>query len=205
MTKRRVYNTTSRKIQANQTKARVLFSAKKLFDAKGFDSVTIDEIAQEAGVSSPTVYSLFQSKRGVLRAVMDDSLEKNQFEDLVQKVIAEKTLKGRLKISAQISRKLYDAEKNQMNALRGVFMLAPEFKELEREQEERRYIRQEKTFIEVANEKTLVTGLSVSKARDILWAFTGRDMYRMLVLEKKWTSDEYEKWLAETLIQLLAK
>lgn len=205
MLKKRTYNVESRKTQAKQTKARVLASAKKLFDSKGFDSVTIDEIAQTAGVSTPTVYSFFQSKRGILRAIMDEALEKDQYEELVQKVVLEKTLKGRLEIAARISRKLYDAEREQMNAFRGASVLAPEFKALEIEREERRYQRQEKTFKEVANEKSLAVGLNVTKARDILWAFTGRDIYRLLVIEKEWPSDEYEKWLAQSLIQLLAK
>jgi hypothetical protein len=51
----------------------------------------------------------------------------------------------------------------------------------------------------MAEEKSFKRGLSLSKARDILWAFTGRDLYRMLVIERGWTSDEYEKWLLELL------
>jgi len=34
-------------------------------------------------------------------------------------------------------------------------------------------------------------------------AYTGRDVYRMLVLERGWSSDEYESWLAATLIKAL--
>jgi len=37
----------------------------------------------------------------------------------------------------------------------------------------------------------------------IVWAFTGRAFYRMHVVERGWSSDEYEKWLAELLIQVL--
>jgi hypothetical protein len=55
----------------------------------------------------------------------------------------------------------------------------------------------------MANEKAFTDNLSISKVRDILWAFTGRDFYRMLVVERGWSSDEYEKWLAELLIQVL--
>lgn len=45
--------------------------------------------------------------------------------------------------------------------------------------------------------------LDSAKARDILWALTGRDMYRMLVIEQGWSSDEYEKWLTQLLINTL--
>ncbi len=52
-------------------------------------------------------------------------------------------------------------------------------------------------------EKILAKGLTLQKARDILWTLTGRDMYRMLVIERGWTSDEYEKWLAQILVKSL--
>ena len=45
--------------------------------------------------------------------------------------------------------------------------------------------------------------LGLARVRDILWMYTGRDVYRMLVLERGWSSDEYESWLAETLIKAL--
>ena len=205
MIKKRAYNTESRKIQAIETKTRVLASAKNLFITKGFDNVTMDEIAKIAGVSTPSVYSFFKSKQGVIRSIMDEALEKEKFEELVQKVTQIKTLKGRLEISAQISRRLYDAEKDQINSFRNTSVLGPEFKAIEKEREERRYQRQEKTLKEVANEESLAEGINLKKARDILWAFTGRDIYRLLVIDKEWTSEEYEKWLAHSLIKLIAK
>ena len=33
--------------------------------------------------------------------------------------------------------------------------------------------------------------------------FTGRSLYRMLVIERGWSSDDYEHWLANTLITML--
>lgn len=203
--KKRIYNTENRQIQANQTKDRILAAAKILFESKGFDSVTIEGLAQHAGVSAPTIYSIFQSKRGVLRALMDEALPPKQFEELVQKVSLEKTSKGRLEIAACMARKLYDAEREQMNAFRGASVLAPEFKALENEREERRYLRQEDTVKAMEKDKSLAPGINITKARDILWTFTGRDIYRLLVIEKGWSPDEYEKWLAQSLIQLLTK
>ena len=90
-----------------------------------------------------------------------------------------------------------------MDIFRGAAVLAPEFKELEKEKEMRRYNRQEVTIKAMVKEKSLAKGLSAIKARDILWAFTGRDMYRMFVVEQGWTSEEYEKWLAKLLISTL--
>lgn len=203
--KKRAYKSTARSTQALQTKSRILASAKKLFESEGFEYVTIEKIAQIAEVSIPTVYSLFQSKRGILLALMDEALPTDQFNDLVEMSIKEKSPVERLCISAKIARHMYDAEKAQMDIFRGAAVLAPEFKELEKEKEMRRYNRQEVTIKAMIKEKSLAKGLKSDKARDILWAFTGRDIYRMFVIEQGWTSDEYEKWLAQFLINALIK
>lgn len=201
--KKRPYKSTARDIKAAETRARILSSAKNLFELEGFECVTIEKIAQTANVSIPTVYSLFQSKRGVLKALMDDALPQNQFEALVENSIIEKSPKKRLSISAKIARQIYDAERAQMSIFRGATVLAPEFRELEKEREMRRYERQEVTITAMIKENSLMEGLEPTKARDILWALTGRDMYRMFVIEQKWTSDEYEKWLTQVLISTL--
>jgi AcrR family transcriptional regulator len=201
--KKRPYKSVTRNAHAAQTRTRILAVAKNLFESEGFEHVTIEKIAQSAGVSIPTVYSLFQSKRGVLRALMDEALPKDQFDALVEKSIQEKSPTMRLHFSAKIARQMYDAEKAQMDIFRGAVILAPEFKEFEKEREVRRYDRQAVTIKAMVEEQSLAAGLSVKKAKDILWTFTGRDLYRMLVLEQGWTSDDYEKWIAQMLVNAL--
>ncbi len=202
-TKKRPYRSTARNTQAAQTRSRIMASAKDLFESEGFELVTIEKIAHAAEVSIPTIYSLYQSKRGVLRALMDEVLPIEQFDVLVEKSVQEKSPKNRLCISAKIARQMYDAERTQMNVFRGAAVLAPEFKELEKEKEMRRYNRQEVTIKAMVKEKSLIKGLTETKARDILWAFTGRDFYRMFVVEQAWSSNDYEKWLAQLLINTL--
>lgn len=200
---KRTYNSTSRNSKAAATKTSVLTSAKKLFESEGFEDVTIEKIAHSANVSIPTIYALFQSKRGILRALMDEALPSEQFSMLVEKSIQEKCPKIRLAISAKIARQMYEGESAQMNIFRGAAVLSPEFKELEKEREMRRYNRQEVTIKAMVKEKSLANELTAKKARDILWAFTGRDLYRMFVIEQGWTLDEYESWLARSLINTL--
>jgi len=203
--KKRIYNSETRDAQAAQTRSRILESAKQLFEAEGFECVTIEKLAQESHVSMPTIYSLFKSKRGILRALMDEAFPVEQRRALVEIVEQEESAEGYLALAAKIARQMYDAERAQMDVFRGASVLAPEFKELEREREERRYKRQEKTIKAIVKSKSsfFPKNLSVVKIQDILWAFTGRDMYRMLVVERGWQSDEYEKWLAQLLIKTL--
>jgi len=48
-------------------KARLLLSALSHFAAKGYDGVQVKEVAEEAGVSKPTLYYHFGSKEGLFR------------------------------------------------------------------------------------------------------------------------------------------
>jgi prophage antirepressor-like protein len=40
-------------------------------------------------------------------------------------------------------------------------------------------------------------------ARDIFWMLTSRDIYRMLVRERGWSSQKYQDWLANSLVRAL--
>ena len=200
---KRNYNSANRNVAAAQTRDRILLSAKELFKSSGFEYVTIENIAYEAKVSGPTVYALFKSKLGILRALMDEALPTEQFVSLVAEARREKAASKHLCITAKIARQIYDAEKAQMDIFSGVSVLAPELKILEQEREQRRHKRLELTIKVIEQERSLKRNLTIAKAHDILWAFTGRDMYRMLVVEQGWTSDAYENWLAHLLITML--
>ena len=201
--KKRSYNSDTRDAQAVRTRSQILEAAQKLFKTDGFDEVTIHKIADAANVSMPTIYALFKSKRGLMQALIDTALPPQEFEALVNASMLEKSPQKRLGITAKIARQIYDAEKDQADIMRGAAVVSPDLKKLEQEREKRRYLRQEEYVKKLQKEKFLAQGLTEAKARDILWALTGRDLYRMLVIERKWSSDEYEKWLAKTLAQSL--
>jgi hypothetical protein len=55
----------------------------------------------------------------------------------------------------------------------------------------------------LAETGALATGLTVERARDLVWLHTAPDTYRLLVLERGWTLDEYEQWFAASLAAAL--
>lgn len=201
--KKRSYHSEARETQAAQTKSHILEAAKQLFKSEGFDRVTISKIAEAAKVSMPTIYALFKSKRGVLQALIDSALPPEQFTSLVDNSFQEKSPQKRLSITAKMARQIYDAEKELMDILRSASGVSSELKELEQERENRRYERQGEYVKKMMKDQVLAKGLTLENARDILWALTGRDMYRLLVIEKGWSSDAYEQWLTELLIKSL--
>lgn len=57
---------TKRELEAQATKEKVFKTAISLFSQYGFDTVTVDDITQHAGVSKGTFYTHFASKDSVL-------------------------------------------------------------------------------------------------------------------------------------------
>lgn len=203
--KKRTYNAQSRQAQARANQERILASAKELFEVQGFDKVTIEQIAAHAQVSAPTIYALFKSKIGILKAVLDTALPAERHAALVERGKLEKTPAKRIATAAVIARQLYDAERKQLGAFQDVSILDPVLKKLEIERENRRYERLQEPIKNLAIENALAPSLDQEKAHDIFWAFTGRDLYRMLVIERGWSSQEYEAWLTELLVKTLLK
>ena len=64
----RVYRSQLRTQQAEETRSRILEATIRVM-AGGIASVSIPEVAREAGVSVPTVYRHFGTKRNLLAAV----------------------------------------------------------------------------------------------------------------------------------------
>lgn len=191
----RSYHSKGREAQGAETRSRILDKARELFQSEGFDALTIEALARSAEVSVSTIYTLFQLKRGLLRALIDEALPPDERLALVAQVEAATSAEELLKMSAKIARQIYDAERSLGNL--------PELKEFEQEREERRYQRQEATAHKLVGQ--LKPGLDLLAARDILWALTGRDLYRMLVIQRGWDSDQFEEWLNQLLVRTLLR
>jgi len=59
-----------------QTRERLIEAAARVFARKGFAGTSVDEVAEAAGVTKGAVYSNFDSKEDLVRAVLDERLER---------------------------------------------------------------------------------------------------------------------------------
>ncbi len=68
--------------QQSETVARILAAAEELFSRRGFDAVSMNEIAEAAGVSKANIFHHFESKNALYLAVVrnacSDSVERLQ-------------------------------------------------------------------------------------------------------------------------------
>jgi hypothetical protein len=149
------------------------------------------------------VYSIFKSKTGILTDLLDQSTFGVDYEDTVRRALSESHPEARLRLAAPIARQIHDAQSAAFDLLRGAGVVAPELAKLEQQRERLRYERQERKIISLRDAGRLRRGLTYATARDIFWMLTGRDVYRMLVRERGWSSQKYQDWLADTLVRSL--
>jgi AcrR family transcriptional regulator len=74
----------------------LLTCALQLFTARGYDAVGVQEIVEAAGITKPTLYHYFGSKRGLL-----DSLLEQEFTPLYQAVQQAATYHGDLPLTLE--------------------------------------------------------------------------------------------------------
>jgi AcrR family transcriptional regulator len=70
---RRTRPTREQKRQANRE--RILLAARRVFGARGYQAATIEEIADEAGLSNGAIYYNFASKEDLFMALLDSRMD----------------------------------------------------------------------------------------------------------------------------------
>lgn len=202
-TRKRTYKSPLRQRQASDTRVRIIEAARALLQGEGYAGMTIEGIAQRAEVSAQSIYAIFKSKTGILIELLDQSTFDANYDDAVRRALSATDPETRLRLAAPIARQIHDAQSATFDLLRGAGVVAPELAKLEQQREGLRYERQERMIISLRDARSLQPGLDQATARDIFWMLTGRDVYRMLVRERSWSSQKYQDWLADSLVHSL--
>ena len=202
--KNRKYVSPAREKQAARTRQRIIDAAEVLFREKGFAGMTIAEAASRAGVSSQTVYAVFSSKAGIVSAIIEDRvLRDDRNVDAIKLLQTSTDPVLNLKSMAKVIRNIYEGNGQACAALLGAGMVSPQLAELEKELSEIRYGKQEFLVDNLIASGKLLPHLDRETVRDILWALTGRELYYLLVSRRGWSPDRYEEQIATLLITSL--
>lgn len=62
----------TRAVRMQGVRKKILDTAKKLFSQQGYKKTTIRQIVQESGITSGSIYNLFENKDAVFSAIIDD-------------------------------------------------------------------------------------------------------------------------------------
>ncbi len=188
------------------TRARILDAARRLLGRGTYSSVTMEEIAKEAGVSYQTVYAIFGTKLRLAQGLIEvgfphvadalklfDALRQSDDPDLG------------LRTGARVSRLIYEICADLLRFIResGDPALLAHY----REREEQRLTDMIQFGLPAMLERSgrLRAGISSSEAVAVIWALTGPDQYTLLVFQRGWTPSRYEDWLADALISMLLR
>lgn len=195
----RKYHSAMRQRQAETTRKAIADAARKLIFSRGYEAAKIDVIAREAGVATQTVYAIFGSKQAILAELLNEDSFGPNYEELVRQVHATTDPGEKLRFPARIARQVHEAQSSTFDRFRGAGVVAPDLASLEKERESIRYEAQKGVITFLQEAGRLKKGLSETAARDVLWTLTSRELYRLLVRERGWTSEAYETWIADML------
>jgi AcrR family transcriptional regulator len=183
------------------TKQQIAGAARGLFAAQGYVATTIAAIADAADIPAPTIYSAFGTKARILQAVAWSVVSALDVDRSHDAALAEPDPARGLRLAANIQRRqyelMYDVVAVYAEAARTDPDIAADLQTImaNRERAFRRHIE--------AIAAHLAPGVSVGDALDIYLTLVLPDVYRTLVLERGWTPDRYESWLAGSLIHQL--
>src|SRR5438874_8023358 len=105
--------TDPKQARSKQTKEKIVQAAIKLFQERGYEKTTSNDIASEAGVSVGSFYVYFTDKRQLLLTIFDrlaDELYKNIFDGLKPEHLFDSDLRRRIRLA--VARNITDKQKN---------------------------------------------------------------------------------------------
>ncbi|WP_375486103.1 TetR/AcrR family transcriptional regulator [uncultured Jatrophihabitans sp.] len=183
----------------------VVDAAAALFVESGYVATTVEAISARSGVPPATTYRLFDSKLGILQAVLDTSIGGDDRDVAVRDrpaVVAslaeaepEQIIAGVVAVTTGINRR--------GNALFHVLAAAAgsdaSVAQLWSNITEQRRRGQRQLTRTLARRHALRDGLSEPRAADIVYALLAPEVYRLLVVDRGWPPRRYQQWLSTML------
>lgn len=206
---KRPYDSSRRREQARATRRAVLEAARELFTERGYAAATIEAIAKRAAVSPETVYAVFRSKRSLLSRVIDVSIAGDDApvpileRRWVHEIRQEPNPRRRLRILARNGRLILERWSPIYEVLREAASGDARIASLLKRYHAQR-LEGQRSLLRILTERSpLREGLTMKAAADVLFTIGSPETYRLLVVERGWSGDRFERWYADTLARLL--
>ena len=186
-------------------------AAYRVFVERGYAAATIPVIAAAAGVSVETVYRAAPGKAGLLAAAVQAALAggSERAEQPVERragirrVIDEPDPRRALRLYAGTQPGLWSRTGPLLRVLDAAAPSDPALVDLQRALADQRLRGQGRVADLLAERGQLRRGLSVERARDVIWTLCAQATFDALVTARGWTHAEYRDWLADMLAAAL--
>ena len=178
------------------TRTRIAEAARRLFSRDGYGATTLAAIAEEAGVAVQTIYAVYRSKPGILRALRDGVVRDPEADELYRSALAEPRLERKLELFARSIRTRWEHGEEVVTISDQAAATDPSVKkEVARAISARR-----NGLAELARS---IGGTDAARTLAILDALSLPQVYRELVGVHGWSPGDFEAWLAAALTQLV--
>jgi AcrR family transcriptional regulator len=187
----------------------VVDAARELFLERGYAATTVEAISERADVPPATLYRLFASKLGVLRQLLDISIagddqpvavpERPEVAPVFAATDPVDVLHGAAGITTAINQRTNDV----YAVLVGAAGSDPEAAALLADIREQRDRGQRQIVRALQRLRALRDGVKTRDADDRVHALMSPEVYRLLVVDRGWSSERYREWLASTLAEQL--
>lgn len=206
---RRAYDSSRRQEQAGESRRAMLASARELFVERGFAATEMADVAAAAGVSVKNLYKVFGNKVGLAKAVFDVAIAGD--DEPIPMI--ERASLSRVRDETDPRRKLQLYGEHliavaprhvplQLVILDAAASDPDAAKVWEQLQDER--LRGMSLFAQaLAAEGHLREGVTATEARDVLWTYNSAELYKLLVVERRWSAKRYGRWVADALTAAL--
>jgi AcrR family transcriptional regulator len=208
--KTRAYDNARRAAAARLTEQRVVETAQRLLLERGYAGLAMADLAAEAGVSVPLLYKVFGPKPQLVKRIYDVLLagdvdpEPVAERPALQALAADPDPRGKLARYAALGRAMAERAGPLVSALLAAARAGePELRAFAATIDRERLAGASALAAHLAECGALSPDVAVDRARDLIWLHTAPDTYRLLVLERGWALDDYERWLATSLTAAL--
>ena len=187
----------------------VVEAARAHFLERGYAGTTIEAISDLSDVPPATVYRLFSSKLGILKALLDASIagddEAVALEDRlhVRALLTDPDPRNQLSGLARTVRGIMSRAEPLQRILVSAAASDPDAAALLAELLRQRQHGHAQIARSLARAGALRPELAERDADDIMHAVTSPEVYRLLVCDRDWPPERYEQWLKEILINQL--
>ena len=206
---RRTYDGAARQARTRRTRAAVVEAAQSLFVERGYAATTIEAISDRSDTPQATVYRLFSSKLGILKALLDVSIggddrampmaDRPQVRALLSDADPANQLTGFAALLREIMARVGPVHRVLADAARSDQDAAALLTEIARQRHEG----QQGIARSLARSGALRPGLSERDAADVIHALASPEVYGLLVTDRGWSGERYETWLRSILTDQL--
>jgi AcrR family transcriptional regulator len=204
---KRRYDATGRRQAAARTRTAILDAARDLFTERGYAATPMTAIADRAGVALDTVYASVGRKPEVARLLIETAISGTdqaipaEQRDYVRAIQAAPDAGTKIAIYAAAVTAIAPRLALVLGIIQQAAHTEPELARLWHEIAERRAANMRRFVADLATAAPL--RLDPEQAADVVWATNATEMYQLLVGQRGWSPQRYQRFLADTWHRLL--